>query len=153
MRIRKILEWGKRHRLKSNLTFVPPPLLAFYVKHYDAKKIDPHLRPQYLQCDFCGVPVDFLGKCETRSRDFGLIVRRLGLEGVWAVDDVRNEARRKQANNKTCQFFSRLNELQIRHLYEAYEMDFLLFGYKFRSKEEICDEENQLNSQNTKTSF
>ncbi len=89
-------------------------------------RIDHHLRPQYLQCDFCNTHIDFLAKVETRNQDFEHIVRILGLKGNMKIDVQKNA----QNASSECEFFAHIKPQRIEELNDkVYKTDYELFGY------------------------
>ena len=45
---------------------------------YESCSLNPHWRPAYVNCAFCAMDYDFIGRSETLGRDFWHIVTRRG---------------------------------------------------------------------------
>ena len=120
--------------LKSSLKLTSEEVVDYVIWMHESgsiKRIDPHLRPQHLLCDFCTGDIDVLGKVESRDRDFEMVTQMLGLQKVWKVETRENKS---SANGKSCQFYSKMNQTQIYKLQQVYKVDFEMFGYDFGLK-------------------
>ena len=106
-----------------------------------------HWRPQYLNCDYCGIQYDFIGRAETLTRDFQYIAKKKNFSTISSKEqnfrvnpsggtkskckkakkDV-NE-RKISTEEKTIKYFSTLNSTQLENLFKMFDADFELFGY------------------------
>lgn len=106
-----------------------------------------HWRPQYLNCNYCEIDYDFIGRTENLSRDLGYIATRKNLSTLKSKQknfrlnhsgaaSLTSNSSKKNANErkltteeKTVEYFSTLNSSQLEKLYLMFETDFIMFGY------------------------
>ena len=93
--------------------------------------IDAHWRPFHLRCGYCDIKYDLIGKMETFQED---------MEAVFKARNITGYKLKKQLNvhkssgitqeQRIHKYFKTLTpELKMR-LYQLYQFDFELFGYK-----------------------
>ena len=131
-----VFKWRDNETIATNSdeTLKPNQVADFVIWMHEAgtiRKLDPHLRPQHLLCDFCVGDIDLLGKAETRDRDFARVTRKLGLEHVWKIETRENIS--GEEKNKDCNFYNQLNDTQLDKLKRVYKVDFEMFGYDLKS--------------------
>ena len=106
-----------------------------------------HWRPQYLNCDYCGIHYDLIGRAETLTRDFQYIAMKKKFSTMSSQEQnfrvnpsgrtksnskkvTKNVHERKiTTEEKTMKYFSTLNSTQVENLYKMYHADFEMFGY------------------------
>ncbi|XP_070546605.1 carbohydrate sulfotransferase 14-like [Ptychodera flava] len=94
------------------------------------KSFNPHYIAQHLYCGPCLFPFDFIGKLENVAKESKYVLNR-----VNAPDDIVYPPQPKKTNSSNLEnlhsYFSRLTTDQMENLYNIYELDFKLFGYKY----------------------
>ncbi|XP_070546303.1 carbohydrate sulfotransferase 14-like [Ptychodera flava] len=94
------------------------------------KSFNPHYIAQHLYCGPCLFPFDFIGKLEDVAKESKYVLNR-----VNAPDDIVYPLQPKKTNSSNLEnlhsYFSRLTKDQMENLYNIYELDFKLFGYKY----------------------
>ena len=106
-----------------------------------------HWRPQYLNCNYCEINYDFIGRTEDLSRDLGYIATKKNLftlkskqKNFWlnysnAASLLSSKStkivkeRQLTTEEKTVNYFSTLNSSQLENLYLMFETDLKMFGY------------------------
>ena len=106
-----------------------------------------HWRPQYLNCNYCEINYDFIGRTEDLSRDLGYIATkknlftlkskqknfRLNYSNAASLISTKStkivKERQLTTEEKTVKYFSTLNSSQLENLYLMFETDFKMFGY------------------------
>ena len=97
-----------------------------------------------MHCSFCNVNYTIIGRVENFDNDFQYIAVKSNITSLLpnnqtlyhmhpsgtkdpslAAEIMDKESKKK----KVIDYFSQLNEFQIRSLYEMYKVDFELFGY------------------------
>ena len=96
-------------------------------------RVNIHWKPFIDRCHHCSIPYTVIGRIETFQEDFEYIVRKNNLEEVF---DLKNNplfhspnSSKKDTKKETMKYFLQLNISQIQRLYNAYKIDFELFGY------------------------
>ena len=96
-------------------------------------KVDLHWKPFIDRCHHCSIPYTVIGRIETFQEDFVYIILKNNLEKDL---DLNNgslfhspNSSNKDTKKETFQYFLQLNISQIQRLYNAYKIDFELFGY------------------------
>lgn len=95
----------------------------FVVSHNNFKLMDQHIRPQYFCLFNSEVEFDYIGKFENLEKDFGSVLRRLGLEGVSLGF---------QSPAKTESSYNEVSEECLEKLNSFYAKDFEIFDYNLR---------------------
>ncbi len=84
----------------------------------------------YMQCGYCSLPYEYVGKVEQMPGDF---VRMLELVGASEHLDRLNVSLRKNNSpawpNKTAHYMGLLSPDVRRQIYKLYEPDFEMFDY------------------------
>ena len=106
-----------------------------------------HWRPQYLNCNYCEINYDFIGRTEDLSRDLGYIATkknlftlkskqknfRLNYSNAASLISTKStkivKERQLTTEEKTVKYFSTLNSSQLENLYLMFETDLKMFGY------------------------
>ena len=108
-----------------------------------------HWRPQFINCNYCTINYDMIGRVETlkkdleyisyvnymkyfTSREEQLTVNPSGVNGSikTKTNPQYNKSKRKSTTEeKANKYFSTLNSTQLDNLYELYQLDFELFDY------------------------
>ncbi|XP_034713269.1 carbohydrate sulfotransferase 12-like [Etheostoma cragini] len=93
----------------------------------EKRPFDPHWRQMYRQCHPCLIQYDFIGHQETLQQDAGQLLKMLKLE-----DDIKFPPSYENMTSPSSvpDWFSTVPLEDRRKLYELYEGDFRLFGYK-----------------------
>ncbi|XP_078132026.1 carbohydrate sulfotransferase 12-like [Sander vitreus] len=88
---------------------------------------EPHWRQMYRQCHPCLIQYDFVGHQETLQQDAGQLLKMLKLE-----DDIKFPPSYENMTSpaSVLDWFSTVPLEDRRKLYELYERDFRLFGYR-----------------------
>ena len=92
-------------------------------------KIDAHWKPQYMQCFYCEMNYDVIGKVETFEEDFLYIVRRQNLTHHFPKSQTLRKFHPTYKTLENVEYFKQLSRGQVQQLYKMYELDFLLFNY------------------------
>ena len=108
-----------------------------------------HWRPQFINCNYCGINYDMIGRVETLKKDLEYIAyvnylkpftskeERLTVNPSGVKSSTRIEANSSDNTNegkpttdeKTIKYFLTLNSTQLSNLYQLFQLDFELFGY------------------------
>ena len=107
-----------------------------------------HWRPQYLNCNYCGINYDLIGRAETLTRDLQYIATKRKLNTISSSQEenirvntsggsssrtkkVQRIVQRpkKTTEEKARDYFSTLNSTQLENLYSMFQADFEMFGY------------------------
>ncbi|XP_034757269.1 carbohydrate sulfotransferase 12-like [Etheostoma cragini] len=93
----------------------------------EKRPLEPHWRQMYRQCHPCLIQYDFIGHQETLQQDAGQLLKMLKLE-----DDIKFPPSYENMTSPSSlsDWFSTVPLEDRRKLYELYEGDFRLFGYK-----------------------
>ena len=100
-----------------------------------------HWRPQFINCNYCGINYDMIGRVETLKKDLEYISHvtdvqfitskkeklKVNQSGTKSHDQA--EAERKVTEEKTIKYFSTLSKTQLYKLYQLFRLDFEIFGY------------------------
>jgi len=112
-------------------------------------KLNPHYLPYSSRCDYCNIPYSIIGKMETWDDDIRHVMQQAGvnvketgvnvkqLEDKKPLTDEQEKEHDEWNHNiatgstreKTASYFNQLPSLVAEQLYNAYKMDFELFGY------------------------
>lgn len=110
----------------------PEEMVKFTLKEMNrvtAVGLDPHWVPQWATCPFCRINFDLVGKLETFDEDLDILFEVLQFDKVITRKKQTNVNKKKKKGNKTREFFSQVPQNLVKDLYEAYKLDFELFGY------------------------
>lgn len=128
-----------RKSKNTNLALKVPTFEEFvrYVLSTDARKLDEHWRPMFLDCNPCHHMFDFILKVETLDRDKQKVFQQLQLvppdPQYKEVDDVwvrwNNPSGINSPRRNESFYFSQLTVRDIENLYSLYEPDFRIFDY------------------------
>ena len=107
-----------------------------------------HWRPQFLNCNYCNINYDMIGRVETLNKDLEYIshIKRLQFtasqnekskvnptgDNIIKKDDTKSEQTDKQkvtTEVKAIKYFATLSESQYEKLYQLFRLDFEIFGY------------------------
>ena len=108
-----------------------------------------HWRPQFLNCNYCNIHYDMIGRVETLYKDLEYISHINNLQFITSkkekfkvnpsgVKRSNNSETKSQDKNihekrtteeKTIRYFSLLSETQLDKLYKLFRLDFEIFGY------------------------
>ncbi|XP_039679515.1 carbohydrate sulfotransferase 12-like [Perca fluviatilis] len=93
----------------------------------DKQPFEPHWRQMYRQCQPCLIQYDFLGHQETLQQDAQQLLRMLKLE-----NDIKfpPSYENMTSPSSVSEWFSTVPLEDRRKLYQLYEKDFRLFGYR-----------------------
>ena len=123
------------------------PQFIDYILSDIASLVAEHWRPQYLNCNYCEIDYDFIGRTEDLSRDLGYIATKKNLSTLRSkqknfrlnhsgattltLSKSKNNVneRKLTTEEKTVEYFSTLNSSQLEKLYLMFETDFEMFGY------------------------
>ena len=108
------------------------------------KSANEHWRPYYINCDYCDIKYDFIGRVETFERDFNFVsqIANISLhslpENALHYHPSGSEERyavpkklsKEEKVAKVANYFAQLQDWQLEQLYEMYKVDFEMFGYK-----------------------
>ena len=108
------------------------------------KTANEHWRPYYINCDYCDIKYDFIGRLENFESEFMFVskVANFNLSSIPSNalhhhpsgSDERYAIPKKKSKEekdaKVKNYFSLLNQMQLKELYEMYKVDFEMFGYK-----------------------
>lgn len=111
---------------------------------------DDHWIPYYLYCTPCLLHYDIIAKVETLNEDQIFAIRVLGLQDKlkprWQhkTQFTLNELRDTDTVSQVAKvYFQQLSVEEIINLYEKYQFDFDLFGYKYTPYLEYAYDFNQ----------
>ena len=123
------------------------PQFIDYILSEITSPVAEHWRPQYLNCNYCEIDYDFIGRTEDLSRDLGYIATKKNLSTLkskqknfrlnhsglasWTSNSSKKNVneRKLTTEEKTVEYFSTLNSSQLEQLYLMFETDFKMFGY------------------------
>ncbi|XP_077866198.1 carbohydrate sulfotransferase 11-like [Saccoglossus kowalevskii] len=122
----------KNTESEYNVTFEE---FAMYVAgtRDDPLSMNRHWIPQYLNCDVCSKKFDVIGKLETFTEDSIHILERVHAKTNLNFTPTTSLSTNVQSSGDEyiLEYFKHLNSTLVKQLYELYEMDFKLFGYKY----------------------
>ena len=108
------------------------------------KTANEHWRPYYVNCDYCDIKYDFVGRLENFESDLMFVSKVANfdlsslppnaLHNHPSGSDERYAVPKKRSieekDAKVKKYFSLLSKMQVKELYEMYKVDFEMFGYK-----------------------
>ena len=97
-----------------------------------SKSKSEHWRPQFLNCHYCEINYDMIGRVETFYEDlkFIALITNLTIANESNLQFHKTKLHKElTTEDKTIQLFSKLSKTQLEKLYNLYKMDFEVFGY------------------------
>ena len=93
-----------------------------------------HWIPQFLNCNYCEIKYDMIGRVETFYEDLKYIASITNITIAKETKFIQKFhktklSRKLTTEDKTIELFSKLNKTQLDKLYNLYKMDFEVFGY------------------------
>ena len=108
-----------------------------------------HWRPQFLNCNYCGINYDMIGRVETLNKDLEYISDINDIQFITSKGDKfevnpsggeksnkkeaisQNDKKKRKTSTeiKTMEYFATLSSTQLNNLYTLFQMDFEIFGY------------------------
>ena len=91
-----------------------------------------HWRPQFMNCHYCEIRYDMIGRVETFYKDLNYIASISNFSTAsrsHLMVNAKNSPNTSTTEEKTIKYFSTLNSTQLYKLYNLYRMDFEIFGY------------------------
>ena len=129
----------------KNKTF--PQFIDHVLKEQTSGQAE-HWRPQFLNCNYCNINYDLIGRVETLKKDLEYIsyikilqftasknekfkVNPTGDKTIKKHDTKSEETNEQKitTEEKTIKYFSTLSETQLEKLYQLFRLDFEIFGY------------------------
>ena len=96
-------------------------------------KVNIHWMPFIDRCYHCDIPYSVIGRIETFQEDVTYIIMKNNLQTILDLESApffhSLNASKNDTKKETIDYFFQLNITQIQRLYQAYTMDFELFGY------------------------
>ena len=91
--------------------------------------VDVHWRPYFKRCQYCQIDYDVIGKQESFKEDVKYIFIKSGLDKIipFTLDETLNAVQRDYS--KVNHYFDQVDQKKLKLLYEAYQIDFEMFGY------------------------
>ncbi|KAG0713103.1 Carbohydrate sulfotransferase 9 [Chionoecetes opilio] len=93
------------------------------------QEVDVHWLPHHDRCAPCNIQYNVIAKMETRDEDEAYMSHLLGLPLPPPAQ--QNEASGVSTASLAKAFFSTLSPSERRHVFKAYEFDFLMFNYSY----------------------
>ena len=94
-------------------------------------KINQHWRPFSVECPYCNIKFDVIGRMSTFNEDFKYIIKKSHLESLIPLSSITEALHSSKVDSKerTKVLFSQLARNKIEELHKMYETDFKMFGY------------------------
>jgi len=127
----------------KNYTF--PAFITRILSEWTSKHTaNEHWRPYYVNCDYCDIKYDFIGRVENFEYDFNYIAKKANISlhslpeniihyhasGSHKSYSALRPVSKNDKDEKVINYFSQLNVGQLEGLYNMYKVDFEMFGYK-----------------------
>ena len=138
-----VTEVGLKWWVTKNYTF--PAFITRILSEWTNKQTaNEHWRPYYVNCDYCDIKYDFIGRVENFESDLNYIAKKAKISLHNLPENIihyhasgsrkRSSALKKVSkidkDKKVIKYFSQLNAGQLKGLYNMYKVDFEMFGYK-----------------------
>ena len=138
-------ENGEQWKWGINDTLGFPKFISRILSEWRLKKsANEHWRPYYINCDYCDIKYDFIGRVESFESDFMFLSKVANFNLTSLPPDaihhhpsgsderyaVPKKKSKEEKDAKVKNYFSLLSKVQLKELYEMYKVDFEMFGYK-----------------------
>ena len=138
-----LTENGLRWWQTKHYTF--PAFITHILSEWTNKQTaNEHWRPYYVNCDYCDIKYDFIGRVENFEYDFNYIAKKANISlknlpensihyhasGSHKSYSAPIKVSKKDKDKKVINYFSQLHAGQLKGLYNMYKVDFEMFDYK-----------------------